>query len=303
MKISIIVSVYNEEEGIEKFHKELHKSLCSSSYDFEIIYVNDGSSDRSSDILVKLATENSFVKTIEFSRNFGHEAAMIAGIDFATGDAILCMDADLQHPPHEIQNMINCFISGYDIITMTRSNVSQSISSRIFYKLINLISPYKIDENASDFFMISSKVADILRNNYRERIRFLRGLIQIIGFKKTTLSFEVKNRISGKSKYSNRKLVSLTLQAIGSLSTMPLKTGVFLGSLCGIFSILLAIFSIVMKVIDQPVSGYTTIIVFLGFMFSFQFLLMGIIGEYIGFIFNEQKQRPIYIVDKTHNIK
>jgi len=303
MKLSVVVSVYNEDQVIQQFHESLNAVLNSLTMDFEIIYVNDGSTDNSATIIEGFAESNHKIKNICFSRNFGHEAAMIAGIDYATGDAVICMDSDLQHPPTVIPEMIHCFEKNkVEIISMVRTNNSHKSPSPLFYQLLNKISPYEITANASDFFLISAKVADILRNDYRERVRFLRGFIQIIGFKKMNLEFQVDERKGGKSKYSIRKLVSLSVTAVATLSKLPLKFGIYMGLASGLFSILLAVYSVVMKFIDQPVSGYTTIVVFLGLMFSIQFVILGILGEYIGFLFDEQKKRPIYIVEKTSNI-
>lgn len=301
--LSIIVSVYNEEQVLSFFYQSLMKVLQTSEYNYELIFVNDGSTDKSQDIINTFSEQNPKVKSILFSRNFGHEAAMIAGIDYANGEALICMDSDLQHPPTLIPEMISRFkVGDIDIINMARKDQQKNYSSSLFYKILNFISPYDFQPNASDFFLISKRIANILREDYRERVRFLRGFIQIIGFKKTTLDFFVANREAGKSKYTVRKLVSLSITAVATLSKLPLKTGIYLGLTSGLFSVLLAIYSIVMKIIDQPVSGYTTIVVFLGIMFSIQFIILGILGEYIGFLFDEQKKRPIYIVDKTNNI-
>ena len=302
MKISIIVSVYNEEQVLHTFYHTLIKVLEEQKYEYEIIFVNDGSSDSSQDIIDNFISENSNVKSILFSRNFGHEAAMIAGIDHVTGEMIICMDSDLQHPPAIIPEIYNRFVMGnVDIINMVRKELRQNLTSKLFYQILNLISPYNFESNASDFFVISERIARILRDNYRERVRFLRGFIQIMGFKRTTLDFIAPERKEGKSKYSFSKLLSLSVTAVATLSKVPLKIGIYLGLISGVFSILLAIYSIIMKIIDQPVSGYTTIVVFLGIMFSIQFIILGIIGEYIGFLFDEQKKRPIYIVDKLKN--
>ena len=302
MKISIIVSVYNEEQVLHTFYHTLIKVLEEQKYEYEIIFVNDGSSDSSQDIIDNFISENSNVKSILFSRNFGHEAAMIAGIDHVTGKMIICMDSDLQHPPAIIPEIYNRFVMGnVDIINMVRKELRQNLTSKLFYQILNLISPYNFEANASDFFVISERIARILRDNYRERVRFLRGFIQIMGFKRTTLDFIAPERKEGKSKYSFSKLLSLSVTAVATLSKVPLKIGIYLGLISGVFSILLAIYSIIMKIIDQPVSGYTTIVVFLGIMFSIQFIILGIIGEYIGFLFDEQKKRPIYIVDKLKN--
>lgn len=302
MKLSVVISVFNEELILRDFYNEILKVLENSHPEYELVFVNDGSTDLSGEIINSFVL-NSKVKALHFSRNFGHEAAMIAGIDFASGDAIICMDSDLQHPPRLIPQMLNVFLqSDVEIINMVSKESNNKQTSKFFYKTLNLISQYHLEVNASDFFMISARVADILRKEYRERVRFLRGFIQIIGFKKTTIEFEIENRKAGKSKYSLHKLISLSITAFATLSKLPLKIGIFMGLLSGLFSLFVAVYSIVMKFIDQPVSGYTTIIVFLGAMFSIQFFILGIIGEYIGFLFDEQKKRPIYIIDKTSNI-
>lgn len=302
MKLSIIVSVFNEEDVIGLFYNELMLYIMPE-YDYEIIFVDDGSIDNSQKIIAEIIAENNHVKSILFSRNFGHEAAMLAGIDHATGDVLICMDSDLQHPPSLIPDMLNRFEQGdVDVINMVRKK-NTSIFSAFFYKLVNLISPFDIEADASDFFLISKKIAKILKNNYRERVRFLRGFIQMLGFGKTTLSFNVGKRKGGKSKYSFFKLLTLSFSAISTLSKFPLKLGIYIGFISGLFGIALSIYSIIMKIVQQPVSGYTTIIVFLSLMFSVQFFILGVMGEYIGFLFDEQKKRPIYIIDSTTNLE
>ncbi len=300
MKISIVVSIFNEENVIQLFYDELIQSI-PNVFEYEIIFIDDGSTDSSQDIISNISIENKNVKSILFSRNFGHEAAMLAGIDYASGEAIICMDSDLQHPPVMIPIMLERFQEGgVDIINMVRSN-NKSILSSAFYKLLKLISPFDIEADASDFFLISRRIAKILKKDYRERVRFLRGFIQMLGFKKTVLTFDVAERASGESKYSIFKLLSLSITAIATLSKFPLKLGTYLGFLSGTFGLIVATYSIIMKVIQHPVSGYTTIIVFLSIMFSIQFFILGVIGEYIGFLFDEQKKRPIYIIDTTTN--
>ncbi|MDY0104659.1 MAG: glycosyltransferase family 2 protein [Lentimicrobium sp.] len=301
MKLSVIVSIFNEEHVIRLFYDEL-MLYVPREYEYEIVFVNDGSTDDSQKIISEIISENNHAKSILFSRNFGHEAAMLAGIDHATGDILICMDSDLQHPPALIPEMINRFRQGnVDVINMVRKK-NTSIFSAFFYKLIKIISPFNIEADASDFFLISKKIAKILKNNYRERVRFLRGFIQMLGFNKTTMLFDVGKRAEGESKYSFLKLLTLSFTAISTLSKLPLKLGIYIGFLSGIFGIVLSIYSIIMKIIQQPVSGYTTIIVFLSLMFSIQFFILGVIGEYIGFLFDEQKKRPIYIIDSTTNM-
>ena len=303
MKLSIVVSVFNEEQVLRTFYKEVVEVLTANSYSYELIFVNDGSTDNSQQLIDEIGTENPSVKSILFSTNFGHEAAMIAGIDFASGDAVVCMDSDLQHPPLVLPEMVDCFLkNGVEIINMVRKSSYKTSFSTAFYKILNRISPYTFEANASDFFLISARVAQLLGENYRERVRFLRGFIQIMGFKKATILYIADERRAGKSKYSIIKLISLSVSAVATLSKMPLKIGIYLGLISGFLSVLLAIYSIIMKIIQHPVSGYTTIVVFLGLMFSIQFIILGILGEYIGFLFDEQKKRPIYIIDKTNII-
>jgi len=300
MKLSVIVSVYNEEKVLRLFYNEIINIL--NGFDYELIFVNDGSTDQSQTIIEEFFLQNKDVKSISFSRNFGHEAAMIAGIDYATGRVIVCMDSDLQHPPEMILQMLQCYMSkGVDIINMVKTNVHKRGFSVLFYKLINKISPYQLEPNASDFFLISERIANILRNDYRERVRFLRGFIQILGFKKTSIRYEVAKRQAGESKYPLSKLISLSIAAVTTLSRKPLKISIYMGFIFGFLGFMLAIYSIIMKIVQQPVSGYTTIIVFISIVSSVQFIILGIIGQYVGFLFEEQKQRPIYIVDKTNN--
>lgn len=306
MNCSVVASVYNEELGIELFYKETSKILTSLSIKYELIFVNDGSKDNSLKILEKIAEEDKNVKIVSFSRNFGHEAAMIAGIDNSTGDAIICLDSDLQHPPSLFPEMLKKYQEGYEIINMTRTsrkdaNFISKINSKLFYKFLNSISSIKIEENASDFFLISKNVANIIRTNFRERTRFLRGIIQLVGFNKTTLKYEAPKRIAGKSHYSFIKLVKLSLTAISSFSKLPLQLGIIVGLIFIVFSIIVLIYSIVMWLLGDVFSGYTTIIVFLSLFGGIQMFVIGIIGQYLSYMFDEIKGRPIYIVEKIIN--
>lgn len=294
-QISIIVSAYNESEILLDFYDCLLQKI--RTFDYEIIFVNDGSTDDTKEIILQIINNNQRVKLISLSRNFGHEAAMIAGIDYAKGDFLICMDADLQHPPHMISEMLKKAQEQLlDVVLMKRICKRQWVST-LFYRVLNLLSTEQIVSNASDFFLISKRVANVLRSNYRERVRFLRGIIQILGFNKSILCYETKERLAGRSKYSMRKLFSLSMVAISSLSTRPLKISIWIGVVASLFSLILGVYSVIMWFVDKPVSGYTTLIVFLCFMFGLQFILLGIIGQYVGFLFDESKQRPIYLVD------
>lgn len=299
---SIVVSVYNEEAVLQQFYDELSAVLPSLACRTEVLFVDDGSTDGSRAILDRLALQGHGVKAIHFSRNFGHEAAMIAGIDQSKGDAIVCMDADCQNPPAMLVQMLDLFRSGYDIVTMTREEradggMLKRVTSRGFYNIINRLSATRLQPNASDFFMISKRVADVLRSDYRERTRFLRGIIQTVGFRSTTLAYRAPRRAAGQSKYSLTKLTRFAFTSIASFSKAPLKLGIYSGLLFGLLSVALIVYSIVMWIVDRPLGGYTTLIIFLSAFAAITLIVIGIIGYYVGYVLDEVKARPIYIVD------
>ena len=307
-KLSVVVSVYNEEKALREFYKETNKILeqiKNSGWEHELIFVNDGSKDHSLDILEELAGMDKNVKTVSFSRNFGHEAAMIAGIDYSTGDGIICMDADLQHPPECIPKIIEKFDAGYEVINMVRTKnesagLIKNITSSGFYWLINHISDVHFEPNASDFFAISRHVAQVLKDNYREKVRFLRGYVQNVGFKKTNIEYEARARVAGESKYSIKKLFIFSINTILCFSNMPLKLGIYAGVFSAALGVIVMLYTLFTR--QGAPSGYATIVVLLCFMFAMMFLLIGIIGEYIAILFTELKDRPVYIVEKTENL-
>lgn len=303
--LSVIVSVYNEEKALEEFYREITRVVRKTAWDYELIFVNDGSADSSLEVLTSLAAENAKVKIVSFSRNFGHEAAMIAGLDYSRGDCIICMDADLQHPPECISGILSLFEEGYEVINMVRTRnktagIMKNITSSGFYWLINHISDVHFEANASDFFAVSRHVAQVLKNSYREKVRFLRGYVQNVGFKKTTMEYEARARVAGESKYSIGKLFTFSINTILCFSNMPLKLGIY----AGIFSALLGLVVMVYTLLTRKgsPSGYATIVVLICFMFAMMFVIIGIIGEYIAILFSELKDRPVYIVERTENI-
>ena len=303
--LSVVVSVYNEEEALAQFYQVTEGILNTISWDYELVFVNDGSRDQSLPILNHLADSNPKVKVVSFSRNFGHEAAMIAGIDYSQGDGIICMDADLQHPPACIPEIIRRFEDGYEVINMVRTkNESagwfKNMASSAFYKLINALSDVKFESNASDFFAISRNVAAVLKGNYREKVRFLRGYVQNVGFSKTTIEYEARARVAGESKYSIRKLFQFSVNTIVCFSNLPLKLGIFAGIFAGFLGLVVLVYTLFTR--SGAPSGYATIVILNCFMFAILFLIVGIIGEYISILFTELKDRPIYIVQNTRNL-
>lgn len=306
-KISIVISVYNEEAALPEFYREAKNVFESLPWDYEMIFVNDGSQDASEAILFRLSETDSKVKVLSFSRNFGHEAAMIAGIDYSSGDAVVCMDADLQHPPECVAEMIEKFEEGYEVINMVRTRnrsagLIKNITSAAFYKLINRISDVKLEENASDFFAVTANAAAVLKEHYREKVRFLRGYVQNIGFRKTSLEYEAGARVAGSSKYSLRKLFKFSINTILCFSDLPLKLGMYSGMAVGVFGLLVMFYTIYEWAVKGTPNGYATIVVLLCVMFAMLFVIIGIIGEYIAILFTELKDRPIYIVRETRNL-
>ncbi len=304
--ISVVVSCYNEELALNQFYHETARILNKLNWDYELIFVNDGSQDGTMKILDDLSKKDKKVKVISFSRNFGHEAAMIAGLDYSSGDGIVCMDADLQHPPQYLPEIVRKFEEGYDVINMVRTkNESagwfKNFASSAFYHLINVLSDVKFEPNASDFFAISRRAGDVLRDNYREKVRFLRGYVQNIGFNRATIEYEAGVRVAGESKYSIKKLMAFSLNTIMCFSNLPLKLGIYAGCGAGLLGIAMMIYTIWSWARVGTPNGYATTIVLICFMFSVLFLIVGVIGNYIAILFAELKDRPIYIVGETKN--
>lgn len=301
-KVSVVVSIYNEEESIEKFHSVCSGELKKLSRDYELIYVNDGSKDNSLKMLTEIAKNDKSVVLVDFSRNFGHEAAMIAGIDYAKGDCIICMDGDLQHPPAAIHDIVAKFDEGYEIVSMIRTErkdggLFRKITSNAFYSVLNRLSGSHFIKNSSDFFAINDKVARVLRRDYREKVRYLRGYVQSVGFNATTLEFTAAAREAGQSKYTFSKLIDFSMNTILSFSDAPLRAGIFFGGIAGLLGIIVMVWTFLDKyVFMNTPDGYPTIIVVICFMFAALFLLLGIISQYIAVLFKEVKDRPIYIV-------
>jgi polyisoprenyl-phosphate glycosyltransferase len=304
--LSIVVSVYNEDEVIGIFWKELSSEI-KRNHDFfenhEVIFVNDGSTDKTGVLLDDISASGQNIRVLHFSRNFGHEAAMLAGIEHASGDAIICMDSDLQHPPSYLTEMFTMYKQGYEIVNMKRidrgdGKFLMNLCSKSFYRILNRLSGSNFEPDASDFFLISGRVAKIIFEQYGERTRFFRGLIQNVGFKKTSIEYVSPRRPAGNSKYSITRLFFLSFSAIASFSHIPLRLGLGIGILFGLFSFIVGIYSIIMYFSGDTVSGYTTLVVLLSFGFSLLFIVIGIIGEYIGYIFTEVKKRPMFIIDR-----
>ena len=303
--LSVVVSVYNEEAVLAAFWAELHGVLEQTGRSYEVVFVDDGSTDRSREIIEGLCTAHPPVRACFFSRNFGHEAAMHAGLAQSRGAAVVSMDADLHHPPSEIPTMLAAFDSGHQIVHMRRlanddDGLLRRLQNRLFYALLDRLVPYPIEPNATDFFLVSARVAEVLVEELQERTRFVRGFLQMVGFSRVFLDFKAEDRHAGVTKYSFTALVGLAFQAVVVLSNVPLRLGLFVGALSGGFTMLLAVYTLQQFFIDSTVpAGYTTTVLALCIFSSLQFMLLGVMGLYIERIFGEVKQQPIYLVERT----
>lgn len=307
-KISLVVSAYNEEQSLEEFYKvtgNVLREFCAPAggeprYDYDFYFVNDGSKDRTGEILETLhKMDEAHVKVLTFARNFGHEAAMCAGLDYADGDYLIFMDADLQHPPTEIPKIMAAFEGGAEVISMARTKNEtagkiKNVTSSLYYFLMNKISSVHLEPGASDFFALKKNAAKVLRESYRDKIRFLRGYVQNIGFSKEVLEYEAAPRVGGESHYSLRKLFRLFVNTVVSFSDLPLKLGIYAGIVSAVLGLALIIYTLITR--KGAPSGYATIVIVLCFFFAVLFLILGAIGEYISVLYTELKDRPIYIV-------
>jgi polyisoprenyl-phosphate glycosyltransferase len=309
-RLSVISPLFNEEAVICDFHKTLIGELdrLSPRYEAEIIYVVDPSPDRSLEILRQIARDDKRVKVIVFSSRFGHQMALLAGIDHASGDAIVMLDCDLQHPPSVIPVMLTQFEKGYDIVFTTREDAQETglirkISSRVFYGLINRLSEIPIAESAADFRLISARVGRVFRTQIRERNQFLRGLISWVGFKRVGIVFEARNRLKGQTKYSLGRLVRFGMQGVVAFSKKPLQAAIVVGFGFALCALLIAADSLFVYFYRGNLpSGWTTLAILISGFSGVQLIFLGVIGEYIGAIFDEVKARPHYIIEEKINL-
>ena len=308
-KISVVVPMYYEEEVAEECYKRLTKVLKSiNNYSYEIIFVNDGSKDKTLTILEGIAENDKNVKVISFSRNFGHQCAVTAGIKYVTGDAIIIIDADLQDPPELIPDMLKLWEEGNEVIyakRKTREGESRFklFTAKMFYKALNALSDVEIPKDTGDFRLVDRKVVDTI-NNMPEHNKFLRGLFSWVGYKQIPFEYERKERFAGKTKYPLKKMIKLASDGIISFSSKPLKIVGGIGILTILISIILLLYSIVSYIfkLNNLTPGWTSIMVAITFFSGVQLLSIWIMAEYIARIYDESKQRPQYIIDKKINI-
>jgi glycosyltransferase involved in cell wall biosynthesis len=310
MKLSIIIPVFNEEAVIGTTHKSISGLLEDMIWkeiisDYEIIYVDDGSKDNSLSLLRTFSTESQKVKVISFSRNFGHQPALTAGILYSTGDAVVSLDADLQDPPELIEEMLAKYRMGNDIVYAVRrerdgDTFLKRWTARIFYKVMKKMGVNIVYDHA-DYRLISRKVVEEFRK-IREVNLFLRGIFPYLGFKHEIVYYDRQKRFAGETKYPLRKMFSFAWEGITSFSSVPLRLASITGFIISLGSVGLILWALYVRLSGKAIPGWASIVIPLFFIGGLNILFLGLMGEYIGKIYSEVKKRPLFIIQERHNI-
>lgn len=311
LTLTVICPVYNEEEVIQEFYGELRSVLNSLAdrVESKILFVVDKCTDASLDLLKAIASKDGSVQILALSSRFGHQKSLLAGIDQCRSDVVIMMDSDLQHPPSLIPEMLTQFENGCDIVYTIRLDTPEirlfkRLSAKFFYKMINRISQVPINESAADFRLVSRRVIEIFQKQIRERTQFLRGLFSWVGFKSIGIPYQGKSRRSGKSKYSLSRMIRFGVEGIISFSKRPLQAAIFIGFGFALFGLVFAFITFIQYFIyDYLPSGWTTLTILISMFSGIQLIFLGIIGEYIGAIFDEVKGRPHYIIEEKINFQ
>ena len=300
-KISIVIPAFNEEENLPQIRQavgEVFKTL--SGYNYELIFVNDGSRDNTQAVLEDLSEKFPEVKFIEFSRNFGHQNAVKAGLDFADGNCVISMDGDLQHPPELIPRLIQKWEEGYDIVYTIRK-YSKNISyfkrktSDFFYHLLSSLSDVELEKGSSDFRLMDASVVDVIRSSSESDI-FLRGMVKWVGFKQYSIPFIAADRFAGSSKYSLGRMIKFAFTGITAFSVKPLYLAAYLGFFFSLLPLLYVPYVVYSFLNNSEISGWASLIMTVVFFGGVQLIILGILGIYMGKIFKQMKNRPVYIV-------
>jgi glycosyltransferase involved in cell wall biosynthesis len=304
--LSVVIPVFNEEETIPELDRRLQAFLSELGESWEVVFVDDGSRDNSSKMLEELARQEPRYKLVSFGRNFGHQVAITAGMDRAEGEAVVVMDADLQDPPEVVRAMLARWREGYDVVYAVRQRRLgetwfKRMSASLFYRLFRALLGFDMVIDAGDFRLMSRSVVLTLRS-LRERHRFIRGLVGWIGFRQASVSYTRHERFAGVTKYPLRKMLSFAFDGIASFSTFPLRMATWLGALAGLLAMGLGAWAFYVKTWGQTaVPGWTTIMILVALGSSMQLLVIGILGAYVGRIYEEVQRRPLYTVAREIN--
>jgi dolichol-phosphate mannosyltransferase len=303
--VSIVIPCYNEEGNIIELYKRVKSVLNEKQVEF--IFIDDNSSDSTLSIIETLSDKDTAVKYISFSRNFGHQSALKAGLESASGDCVITMDADLQHPPEILKSLLVKWEEGFDIVYTIRKddfiNPLKRLSSTLFYKISNYLSDVQLKNGAADFRLLDKNIVDVLVRDISEYHLFYRGLVSWVGFNQVAVAYNSDKRFTGKTKYSLRKMLSFAATGITSFSVKPLRYAVILGIFISFITVVYSIYILYVSIFtDKTIAGWTSVILSVLFIGGVNMILLGIIGEYIGKIFMQSKNRPHYLIKKT-NIK
>jgi glycosyltransferase involved in cell wall biosynthesis len=308
IEVSLVAPVFNEEESVGPFYQRIVSVMERLGLSYEIVFINDGSSDGSFAKLKMLHSQDERVMIVDLSRNFGKEIALTAGIDFARGSCVIPIDVDLQDPPEVIPRLIDKWREGFDVVYASRleregETVLKKATASAFYRLIAGMTRFPIPKNTGDFRLMNRRVVDALKR-LRETNRFMKGLFSWVGFNQTGIVYTRERRFAGKTKWNYNKLFNLAIEAITSFSEVPLKIASLLGLIISLFAIGYGFYLIVRTLFwGNPVPGYTSLMAVILFLGGIQLISIGIIGEYVGRIYNESKRRPLYLVRSLWGFK
>ncbi len=305
--LSIVVPCFNEGDNIEQLYYEITPVLKKINFLHEIIFVDDGSKDNTFQVIKNIAEKDKDVSGISLSRNFGHQVAIMAGLQYSKGDFVIMMDADLQHPPEIIPVLLEEQNKGFDIVNTKRIDpqsigIVKKTTSKLFYSLINKLSDVRIEPSAADFRLMKRKAVDAFLQ-FEEKDRFTRGLISWMGFKQSIIEYNASPRFAGKSKYTFKKMFRFGMDGITSFSSKPLRISFYTGLIIFFIGLIYSFYAIVKNILGETVPGWTSILVSVLIIGGIQLLSLGVIGEYIARIFNEAKERPLYFIKEKTNLK
>lgn len=304
MKLSIVIPVFNEEENLHPLYERVTPAAVKVADEYELIFVNDGSGDRSLDIMKELCRADRHVKYISFSRNFGHEIASTAGLDATSGDAVVLMDADLQDPPELIRELVERWQTGAEVVYARRrrrkgESLLKRATAHLFYRILNRLADVRIRLDTGDFRLMSRRVVEELRK-CRENPRFMRGLVAWVGFRQDEVLYDRAERHGGRTKYNLLKLLGLSWEAICAFSLVPLRFVIWLGAAVTALSLLLTAVVAVRRIFfDLQIEGYVLLACGIFFLGGIQLITLGILAQYLGLTFKSTQNRPLYVVDAT----
>lgn len=306
--LSVIIPIFNEEETLPELHRRLEGFLPSLGETWEVVFIDDGSKDGSAEILKTLSLTELRYRVISFGRNFGHQIAITAGMDYAEGDAVVVMDADLQDPPEVIAEMLKKWREGFDVVYGVRSKrlgetLFKKWTAALFYRVLRMMLGFEIPVDTGDFRLLSRPVVLTLRS-LKERHRFIRGMVAWVGFRQTKVTYERQGRFAGETKYPLSKMLRFAIDGITSFSIIPVRMATLLGVLTGLLAVGMGVWALIAKLNGaNVVLGWTTVMMLVALCASAQLLMMGVLGEYVGRVYEEVKRRPLYTVREELNVE